>query len=139
MSKDDLKRVTPKYPNQELRVTLPLAVSINHLYTHLKGKKFMNKQGLQYMKDVGLLAMHKVKEQGYVLEEEGVWLVCELTYYFPDKRVRDCHNMHKLVADALEHIAFVNDRWVLMRDMYVGLDKDRPRIEVRIRPQVERD
>ena len=39
------------------------------------------------------------------------------------------------VMDALEHIAFKEDRWVLVRDMYVGLDKEMPRIEVKIYPQ----
>lgn len=137
MSKDDLKRIAPQYPNQVLELTIPLGVSINHLYAHIKGKKFMTKKGMDYMQQVGTYAVSEVNKQGYKLEEDGVWLICELTYYYPDKRRRDCHNLHKIVADALEHIAFTDDRWLLMRDMYVGLDKDNPRIEVKIYPQGE--
>lgn len=82
-----------------------------------------------------MIVDNAVKSQNYKLEEEGVWLVCELTYYFPDKRRRDCHNMHKIVMDALEHVAFKEDRWVLVRDMHVSLDKELPRIEVKLYPE----
>jgi crossover junction endodeoxyribonuclease RusA len=133
--KDDLKRLEPKYPNQVLNVVIPLGVSVNHLYIFKKGKRFMTKKGQDYMKQVMQIVDNAVKSQGYKLEEEGVWMICELTYYFPDKRRRDCHNQHKLVMDALEYVAFKEDRWVLVRDMYVGLDKELPRIEVKLYPQ----
>ena len=86
------------------------------------------------MQDVGLLTSSAIREQGYKMEEEGVWLIVELKYYYPDLRRRDCHNMHKLVIDGLESLAFKDDRWVLVQDKFVGLDKDNPRIEVTIRP-----
>ena len=132
--KDDLKRLKPKYPNQELNVILPLAVSVNHLYMFKRGKRFMTKKGLDYMQLAMKVVQEQVDKQKYILEEEGVWLICELRFYFPDLRRRDCHNQHKLILDALEHIAFKEDRWVLVRDMYVGLDKELPRIEVKLYP-----
>lgn len=132
---DDLIRNKPKYPNQELNVTLPLAVSVNHLYMFKRGKRFMTKKGEEYMKKVMAITYNEIEKQGYKLEPPGVWLIVELTFYFPDKRRRDCHNMHKLVMDALECIAFEDDRWVLVRDMHVALDKENPRIEVRIYPE----
>lgn len=134
-TKDDLKRNKPKYPNQELNVIIPLAVSINHLYMFRKGKKFMTNEGMKYMQNVMQIVTHAIESQNYKVEGEGVWLVCELTFYFPDKRRRDCHNMHKLIMDALECIAFVDDRWVLVRDMHVALDKENPRVEVKIYPE----
>lgn len=134
MSKKDLKRVEPKFPNQKLNLVLPLAVSVNHLYMFKKGRRFMTKAGQEYMKKVFQITEHTMGIQNYIPEQEGVWQVCELTFYFPDKRVRDCHNMHKLVMDALEGIAFPNDRWILVRDMHVGLDKEFPRIEVKLYP-----
>ena len=42
--------------------------------------------------------------------------------------------MSKVVLDALEHVAFKEDRWVLVRDMFIGLDRNNPRIEVKIKP-----
>lgn len=130
----DLIRLAPKYPNQEFNVTIPLAISVNHLYVFMKGKRFMTKKGQEYMQKVWKIVEDEVKSQGYKMEEEGVWLVAELRFYYPDKRRRDCHNMHKLVMDTLEHIAFPEDRWVMVRDMYVGLDKENPRIEVKLYP-----
>lgn len=131
----DLKRVKPKYPNQVFTTTIPLAVSVNHLYVFMKGKRFMTKKGQEYMKQVWKIVEEDIKSQKYELEEEGVWLVCELTFYFPDLRRRDASNMHKLVLDSLEHICFVDDRWVLVRDMHVGLDKENPRIEIKLYPE----
>ena len=132
---DDLKRFKPKYPNQELNVVLPLAVSVNHLYMFKRGKGFMTKKGLDYMQLAMRVVQNEVDRQKYVLEEEGVWLVCELRFYFPDLRRRDCHNQHKLILDALEHIAFKEDRWVLVRDMHVSLDRENPRVEIKIYPE----
>ena len=37
--------------------------------------------------------------------------------------------------DAMEHVAFKEDRWVLVRDMHVGLDRKNPRIEVKLYPE----
>ena len=41
--------------------------------------------------------------------------------------------MHKIVMDSLEQIVFKDDRWVLVQDKFVGLDRDNPRIEVTVR------
>ena len=132
---DDIKRIKPKYPNQKIELTLPLAVSVNHLYKFVNGKRFMTKAGQDYMDEVMKIASIEVMNQGYKIEDEGVWLIAELTFYFPDCRRRDCHNMHKLVMDSLEYIVFKDDRWVLIHDMYVGLDRKNPRIEITIYPK----
>lgn len=134
MSKEDLKRLTPSFPNQELKLTLPPAISVNHLYMFKRGKRFMTKKGQDYMQKVAKIAMDEIKKQNWQIEKEGVWLICELTFYYPDLRRRDCHNTHKVIMDALEHIAFLDDRWLLVRDMHVGLDRDNPRIEVKLYP-----
>lgn len=132
--KEDLIRIEPKYPDQELHLIIPMAVSVNHLYIFKRGKRFMTKKGEKYMKDVFIITEHAVGIQNYSLEQEGVWLVAELRFYYPDRRRRDCHNQHKLIMDALEGVAFHEDRWVMVRDMYVGLDREFPRVEVTIRP-----
>lgn len=132
--KEDLTRLEPKYPNQELNLIIPMAVSVNHLYMFKNGKRFMTKKGEQYMKDVFVIAEHAVGIQNYNIEQEGIWLIAELRFYYPDRKRRDCHNQHKLIMDALEGVAFHDDRWVMVRDMYVGLDREFPRVEVVIRP-----
>ena len=60
MSTDDLKRLKPKYPNQELNVVIPLGVSVNHLYMFKRGRRFMTKKGEKYMKDVMLITSRSI-------------------------------------------------------------------------------
>ena len=69
MSMDDLKRLKPKYPNQELNVVIPLGVSVNHLYMFKRGRRFMTKKGQDYMQKVMMIVDNAVKSQNYKLEE----------------------------------------------------------------------
>ena len=69
MSTDDLKRLKPKYPNQELSVVIPLGVSVNHLYMFKRGRRFMTKKGQDYMQKVMMIVDNAVKSQNYKLEE----------------------------------------------------------------------
>lgn len=68
---------------------------------------------------------------------EGNWdkkLILEMTAFYPDGRVRDMGNMHKLLPDSLENILFDNDRWLLIRDINFYIDRDNPRIEIVLYP-----
>ena len=66
--KDDLKRLKPKYPNQELNVIIPLGVSVNHLYMFKRGRRFMTKKGQEYMQQVKLLIIKvQVQQQVHTL------------------------------------------------------------------------
>lgn len=130
---NDLFREKPQYPKQELNLVLPLCPSVNHIYKFVKGKRFLTKTAIQYIKTVqDIVTVEKIK-QGYKMEGQGVWLVAELTFYFPDRRRRDCHNTHKLLADSLEGEAFIDDRYLLIRDMDVFYSQSEPRIEVKIK------
>lgn len=130
---DDLYREQPKYPKQELRVVLPLAPSVNHMYKYIRGRKFLTKNALQYIDTVQNIVTAAKKEQGYKLEGQGVWIVVEIRYFFPDRKMRDASNMLKSLLDALQGEAFVNDRWVRVVESFVGYDKDNPRLEVKIK------
>ena len=54
--------------------------------------------------------------------------------FWPDYRIRDMSNMHKLLPDVLQDILYDNDKWVLVRDMDFTVDKGNPRVEVKIYP-----
>lgn len=60
-------------------------------------------------------------------------VVVELTVYWPDRRRRDTHNLHKLLCDAIEGVAVDDDRWALVRDVDFDVDRDDPRVEVTVR------
>ena len=90
--KDDLKRVKPKHPKQELNVIIPLAVSVNHLYMFKRGKRFMTKKGEKYMKDVN----EKIKKE------------YALTFGFSVKHSR-CDNKLELV---ITHVCLYEDNQI---------------------------
>lgn len=131
---NDLVRVKPKAPKKRLKLTLPLCPSVNHAYKYVKGRKFMTKEALMFMQATNQIVDREKLKQNYKMEKKGVWLVMELHFYFPNRLVRDGHNMHKVLADALNGCAYVDDQFVLIRDIDIQLDKDNPRIEVEIYP-----
>lgn len=130
---NDLLRVKPKNGSQELKIILPLGVSVNKLYTFFRGKKQISKEGKKYIQTVAPVIMECAKNQNWIMDDLGVWHVVEVTYYFPDKRRRDSHNYLKLLMDVLEGIVFVNDQFCIVREQYVYLDRKNPRLEVKIK------
>lgn len=61
----------------------------------------------------------------------------DLVFYLPDKRIRDTHNVPKLLLDALKGIVSTDDYFILLSIKDFFYDKDNPRIEVDIRPYEE--
>jgi len=59
-------------------------------------------------------------------------LVMELEIFWPDRRRRDADNCLKLLADSLEGILFEDDKWILPRVINWDVDKEAPRVEVKI-------
>lgn len=136
--KDDLLRVKPKNPNKELKIILPLGVSVNKLYTFFKGKKQMTKLGHKYIREVVPVIEQVAKHQKWECAKKGEWCVIEPTYYFPDKKRRDSHNYIKLMMDTLEGLVFEDDQFTIVREQYVYLDREFPRIEITIKFLEER-
>lgn len=133
---DDLKRDYPKYPNQELSFVVPICPSVNHMYIQSKsGKKILTKEAKQYIATVQQEVRKEMKEQGWKKDNENVWYVMELYIYMPDRRIRDSHNMFKLLLDCCEGLLYNNDYFVMVRTQEVELDKDNPRIEVIFYPK----
>jgi crossover junction endodeoxyribonuclease RusA len=130
---NDLYRVMPERPHATLNMVLPLAPSVNHAYKIVRGRKVMSAQAKQYIALVHKVVTEIKAKECYIPEKENVWLVCEITYYFPDRRQRDSHNMIKILMDALEGVAFVNDRCVMIQEQDVLYDKHNPRLEILLR------
>lgn len=60
--------------------------------------------------------------------ELGLW------FYLPDRRARDLDNLEKLVKDALNGIAWLDDRQVTDTAKLKRVDPANPRTIVRVRP-----
>ena len=136
MAKKDLFRDTPKHPTQYLKMSLPLPPSINssHINTNRGGRKLTYK-AKNYIRDARAKAHLEVEEQGWEIAKDSTWYYIDLVFFMPDRRIRDSHNMLKLLLDVLQGILYENDYYVLPRIQSVELDKIRPRVEFVIHAQ----
>lgn len=56
----------------------------------------------------------------------------DLWFFFPDKRVRDTHNVPKLLLDALKGVVAEDDYYILLRIQDFEIDSKDPRIEIEV-------
>ena len=134
---NDLYRDKPERPNQKLRLTLPITPSINNMYIG-KTKK-LNKRATSYIRDCRSKIHQTIEDEGWLSEGNSVWMYVDVVVFMPDRKIRDSHNMIKLLMDLLEGICFHNDYFACPRIMSVEYDKGNPRLEIIIRPQREAD
>lgn len=140
MARDNRKPILhlhPKYPDQKLHVTLPVPPSVNHMYIMTGRSKTLTREAIEYVRESQKRTKEAMMEQGWKVEEEGVWLYCDLYFYFKDRRKRDTHNTLKILMDSLEFLAFEDDYYVLVRTHSVKLDRENPRVEMVMYPQLE--
>ena len=95
-----------------------------------RGGRRLTQKAEAWIKYAKRLTTIAVEEQKWRIEKKGKWIVCEMIFWFPDKRKRDNHNSFKALFDALEGIVYENDQYVLPRVMHCGLDRNNPRIEL---------
>lgn len=106
------------------QVKLQLPPSSNHIY--VRGR-YLNKRASEWMAQARDKCLAATGDWSCQIDRK---VVVELVVYWPDNRRRDCHNLHKLLADVLEGIVVNDDRWMLLRDMDFSIDREEPRIEI---------
>lgn len=137
---NDLFRDEPRYPRKKLKITLPLAPSSNHMYIQRRnGSRCLSATARRYIMDATALIRLACEEQMWFVDNRDVWYYLDLIVFMPDRKIRDSHNMLKLLLDVFQEIAFRNDYFVMPRIQDVRLDKDNPRIEACLRPQSKAD
>lgn len=103
-------------------------ISTQHAYLQHWKMRFMRKEA----KSLKESYVQQAKEQykWNVLSDE---LSIKIELYFPDRRVRDWDNYHKLSMDALTWIVWEDDSQIKQANISVMLiDKENPRIEITI-------
>lgn len=136
----DLFRDSPHRMNKSLKIKLPIPPSVNHMYVNKRnGTKVLTTRAQHYVRDSRALINLAVEEQFWLMQEYAVWLYVDIVVYMPDRRIRDSHNMLKLLLDTMQGIVFDNDYFVMPRIQSVELDNDNPRVEVYIIPQRSSD
>ena len=120
----------PKRLMQELKLKLPMLPSANHMYQ-------TTTFGARQMTSIAKMMFLEIQD---MIEEEIIrqnWepvhnhqLIIEMEFYFPDKRMRDSHNMYKFLFDTMDGVAYDNDQYLLPHETFKGIDKEDPRINI---------
>lgn len=76
-----------------------------------------------------------IEEQNWVKQNTATWYYIDLAFYMPDRRVRDSHNMLKLLLDVMQGKVYDNDMYVMPRIQTVEYDKQNPRVTCIVSPQ----
>ena len=136
---EDLYRDTPKYPHKKLYLTLPLPPSVNHMYyTSKRGHKRLTEKAEDYIVVSRALINEAIEEQKWLKQKKSTWFYIDLVFYMPDRRIRDSHNMLKLLLDVMQGIVYENDYYALPRIQHVEYDKENPRVEVIVLPKLNK-
>lgn len=104
-------------------------------YNTKGGGKRLTHTAENYIRVSRALINQYIEEQRWVKESKNTWFYVDLLFYMPDRRVRDSHNMLKLLLDVMEGIVYKNDYYVCPRIQSVEYDKENPRVECMIQPQ----
>ena len=137
---DDLFRTTPLHPSKKLRISLPLPPSVNHMYIPLRsGGKRLTNTAEKYIRDSRALINLAAEEQRWVKQNKATWYYIDLVFFMPDRRIRDSHNMLKLLLDVMQGVVYENDYYVCPRINSVEYDTENPRVEVLIKSQTAKD
>lgn len=131
----DLPREQSIRPNKRLYLSLPLPPSVNHMYINVKGGRKLTGKSEKYIKIAKAMINESIYDQRWVKENGSVWFYVDLVFYMPDRRIRDSHNMLKLLLDVMQDTIFHNDYYAMPRIQSVEYDPLNPRVECAISSQ----
>jgi len=119
-----------------LTFTLPIPPSSNHAYrrfTTKSGRRMnvLTNKARTWQEQAHHIARNAAHKCGWTCPQ-GDWVTVRITVHWPDKRRRDVSNLHKLLADSLEGIAYDDDRWCLFHDQKPDIDRADPRVDVEV-------
>lgn len=137
---NDLYRSTPSYPNKKLLISLGIPQSVNHMYIRTRyGGQALTKTAENYIRDSRAKINAVIEDTMWKLQKDATWYYLDMVIYMPDRKIRDSHNIFKLLMDTIEGLAYHNDYYVMPNIRSVEYDKDNPRVELILRPQLEKD
>lgn len=130
----------------QLKLTLPLPVSINKLYINQfsynpksrshtpTGKRIMSAEGKKVKQQIISETKKQMKTQEWDYELMKTTYLYLDTYIYMNRLGRDDNNIYKLLNDSLEKIVYDNDSRILTRTQKILIDSENPRVEVELRP-----
>lgn len=106
------------------------------MYFNTKGGgKRLTQKAEQYIRKSRAIINESIDEQNWVKQNNSTWYYADLIFFMPDRRVRDSHNMLKLLLDVMQGIVYHNDYYIMPRIQAVEYDINNPRVDVLITPQ----
>lgn len=107
-----------------MRCTLPYPPSANRYWRNVRGRTLKSREARRYAVECQWLA--RAESDGALLQGE---VAVTLRLYRPSKR-GDLDNRIKVVLDALQGVAYADDKQVIEIHAYRYDDKENPRIEI---------
>ena len=130
----------------ELKLTLPVPVSINSLYINEyrfdpvvrrrvpTGARILSKEGEHVRSVMRELSKEAVENSDWNIEEVGdKFLYMDVDIYF-NRRGRDADNIYKALQDSMQGIVYKNDSQLLPRTQRILFDKNDSRVEITFTP-----
>ena len=139
-SRMPLSSLLPPLPNENHMVTLTLPVppSVNHQYATVNGRRLISSAGRAYKAQVGQLVWLKLAQSTHrtalLARLQSEWLALSIRFYFTSALRRDVDGGLKIAQDALCEGLGINDNRIVETHLYKHIDRDNPRIEVRLTP-----
>lgn len=129
---------------QELKLTSPIAPSVNHYLgwrAVIKGGKpmaigYKKPEAIKYQKEFAEYVKNEAKKQGWIKsEDKSQHYYMDCIFYF-DRVDKDANNSFKCLADAItdSESVWIDDTQLCERVQAIYYDSDNPRIEIIIRP-----
>ena len=128
----------PPTESHAVSLTLPVPPSVNHQYATVNGRRLISSAGRAYKAQVGQLVWVKLAQSAHraalLARLQSEWLALSIRFYFTSALRRDVDGGLKIAQDALCEGLGINDNRIVETHLYKHIDKDNPRIEVRLTP-----
>lgn len=115
-----------------LTVSIPIPPSINHAYYYHGNKKIRTAVTKAYDANVQKIIREAMIAQNVTMFPEDTKIRMDMWFHFPDARKRDTHNTFKIPMDSMEGILYHNDYWVLPNIVDFDIDRENPRLELKL-------
>ena len=128
----------PPTESHTVALTLPVPPSVNHQYATVNGRRLISSAGRAYKAQVGQLVWLKLAQSTHraalLTRLQSEWLALSIRFYFTSALRRDVDGGLKIAQDALCEGLGINDNRIVETHLYKHIDKNNPRIEVRLTP-----
>ena len=128
----------PPTESHAVALTLPVPPSVNHQYATVNGRRLLSSAGRAYKAQVEQLVWLKLAQSAHraalLARLQSEWLALSIRFYFTSALRRDVDGGLKIAQDALCEGLGINDNRIVETHLYKHIDKDNPRIEVRLTP-----